>query len=112
MKGSNLSTFPNALLTQLYLIGRRMGPEVHVGQHKEATITVVVLAWNVCSLARHGGAIEDVLCPRMVICPAARDSGVLLINFALPFKVQVRADGLADGRQTVTAPCAYRKDVY
>ncbi len=87
-----------------------MGPEIQVGQHKETTVTVVVLARHVSSLAGHGAGLKVMCDPRVLLHPPHRHRGcVLLIQLALPLHVQVCPDGLTDHRQVVAAACGCRR---
>ena len=103
-------TFPGTSLTQLNLIWRCMGPEIQVGKHKETTVTVVVLAWHVSSLARHGTGLK-VMCDTWVLLhpPHWHRGGVLLIQLALPLHIQICPDGLTDHRQVMAAACTCRR---
>lgn len=46
-----------------------MSPEVQVSQHKEAAVTVVVLAWHMSTLARHGSGLKVVCDPGVLLDP-------------------------------------------
>lgn len=100
-------TFPSALLTELHLVRWGMSPEVKVGKHEQATITVVVLARDMCILARHGARLKAVLYPKMIFCPPIWDRrDVFLIQLALPLNIEIAANGPANHGKVVTAPCA------
>ena len=103
-------TFPGTSLTQLNLIWWCMSPEIQVGKHKETTVTVVVLAWHMSSLAGHGAGLKVMCDTRVLLHPSHRHRGcVLLIQLPLPLHIQVCPYGLTDHRQVVAAACACRR---
>lgn len=75
-----------------------MRPEVHVGEHKQPTVAVILLAGDLSRLARHGFCFKLMLQPRVLLGPASWDRGdILLLQLALPLMVEVDAQGLANG---------------
>lgn len=101
-----LHTFPGAPLTQLNLIRWSMGPEVHVSQHKQPAVAVVLLAGDLCRLAGHSLRPKDMLLARVFLSPASRDRGdILLLKLALPLIVEICSQSFADSSQVMAAAC-------
>ena len=69
-----------------------MSPEIHVGKHKQPTVAVILLTGHLGRLARHGFRFKLVLLLRVLLSPASRNrGGVILLQLALPLVIQVSA---------------------